>query len=94
MPVEDQLPVLYKSFSFRVKDAKSRKELVRLGNAVNTVWNYCNEISAKSAQRGEKWITKKQLRDLTAGAGRELGLPSQGVQEVIEDFFGQAPRDG
>ena len=92
MPSEDQPRLLYKTFSFRVKDATSRKYLVRLGNAVNTVWNYCNEISQKSAQRGPKWATKKQLRDLTKGAGRELDLPSQVlpsqvVQEVIDEFI-------
>lgn len=87
MSSEDQPRLLYKTFSFRVKDATSRKYLVRLGNAVNTVWNYCNEISQKSAQRGPKWATKKQLRDLTKGAGRELDLPSQVVQEVIDEFI-------
>lgn len=87
MPAADQPPKLYKTFSFRVKDATSRKELVRLGNAVNTVWNYCNEISGKSADRGPRWVTKKDLRALTAGAGRELGLPSQVVQEVIDEFL-------
>jgi hypothetical protein len=74
---EDQLPQLYKAFSFRVKDATSGKRLVALANAVNTVWNYSNEISIKSAEHGPKWITKKELRDLTKGASRELGLPSQ-----------------
>src|SRR4030081_1629109 len=77
MPSEDQPRLLYKTFSFRVKDATSRKYLVGLGNAVNTVW---------------KWATKKQLRDLTKGAGRELDLPSQDlpsqvVQEVIDEFI-------
>ena len=90
MPCEDQPQLLYKTFSFRVKDATSRKYLVRLGNAVNTLWNYCNEISQKSAQRGPKWATKQQLRDLTKGAGRELDLPSQVVQEVIDEFITQA----
>jgi hypothetical protein len=54
---EDQLPQLYKAFSFRVKDATSGKRLVALANAVNTVWNYSNEISIKSAERGPRWIT-------------------------------------
>lgn len=31
-----------KTFSFRVKDATSRKRLIALGDAVNTVWNYVN----------------------------------------------------
>lgn len=42
--------------------------LIALANAVNTVWNYVNEISARSAGRGTFWATKKQLRDLTKGA--------------------------
>jgi len=76
-----------KTFSFRVKDATSGKRLVALGNAVNTVWNYVNEISARSADRGSAWATKKQLRELTKGSGRLLGLPSQVVQEVIDEFL-------
>src|SRR4030088_1469505 len=97
MPSEDQPRLLYKTFIFREKGGGSRKYLVGLGNAVNTVWNYCNEISQKSAQRGPKWASKKQLRDLTKGAGRELDLPSQDlpsqvlpsqvVQEVIDEFI-------
>lgn len=86
MAREDQYK-LYKTFSYRVKDATSGKRLASLGNAVNTVWNYANEISAKSAERGPKWITKAQLRDLTKGASRELGLPSQVIQEVIDEFI-------
>jgi putative transposase len=53
---------------------------------VNTVWNFCNEISAQSAQRGPVWITKKQLRDLTKGSSRLLALPSQIIQEVVDEF--------
>jgi putative transposase len=77
----------YKTFSFRVKDATSGKRLDGLARSVNFVWNYCNEISGKSAERGTRWITKAQLRDLTKGAGRELRLPSQVVQEVIDEFI-------
>ena len=77
----------YKTFSYRVKDATSDKGLVALGNGVNTVWNYCNEVSGKSAQRGRRWITKKQLRALTKGSSTLLGLPSQVIQEVIDEFL-------
>jgi putative transposase len=86
MEAKDQLK-LHKTFSFRVKDANSGKHLVRLGDKVNTVWNYCNEISKRSAERGPRWATKKQLRDLTKGASRELGLPSQVIQELIDEFI-------
>ncbi|MCB4805571.1 hypothetical protein QO001_005731 [Methylobacterium brachiatum] len=75
-----------KTFSSRVKDATSGKRLIALGDAVNTVWNYVNEISMRSAQRGPIWAAKKQLRDLTKGSGKLLGLPSQVVQEVIDEF--------
>jgi putative transposase len=82
----DQEPA-YKTFGFRVKDATSGKHLIALGNATNTVWNYINEISERSARRWPKWVTKKQLRDLTKGANKELGLPSQVIQEVIDEFL-------
>ncbi len=78
---------LYKTLSFRVKDATSKKRLTSLGHGVNVVWNYCNDISRRSAERGVVWATCKQLRDLTKGAGREIGLPSQVIQEVIDEFI-------
>ncbi|QRM32495.1 RNA-guided endonuclease TnpB family protein [Microvirga sp. VF16] len=89
MCTEDQ--PCYKTFSFRVKDAKG---LVVLGNGVNTVWNYANEVSGKSAQRGRRWVTKKQLRDLTKGSSKELGLPSQVIQEVIDEFIDKRAQAG
>ncbi|MDH2313861.1 RNA-guided endonuclease InsQ/TnpB family protein [Methylobacterium brachiatum] len=82
--VTDQ--TVLRAFSYRVKDATSGKRLAALSNAVNTVWNYVNEISARSADRGPIWATKKQLRDLTNGSGKLLGLPSQVVQEVIDEY--------
>ncbi|WP_371826961.1 RNA-guided endonuclease InsQ/TnpB family protein [Microvirga sp. VF16] len=75
------------TFSFRVKDATSGKPLVSLGTATNTVWNDVNEISERSARRGPQWATTKQLRDLTKGASKELGLPSQMIQEIIDAFI-------
>ena len=77
----------FKTFSYRVKDATSGKRLAALASAVNTVWNYVNEISARSAERGPAWVQKKQLRDLTKGSSRLLGLPSQVIQEVVDEFL-------
>src|SRR3979490_1263083 len=73
---------LYKTFSFRVQDSTSGKKLVRLGTKVNFVWNYCNDVSKRSAQRVGPWVGKKQLIDLTKGSSKEIGLPSQIVQNV------------
>src|SRR3979490_142469 len=73
---------LYKTFSFRVQDSTSGKKLVRLGTKVNFVWNYCNDVSKRSARRVGPWGGKKQLIDLTKGSSKEIGLPSQIVQNV------------
>src|SRR3954465_12997035 len=91
--ITDQL-CFYKTFRFRVKDATSSKRLDGLAQSVNIVWNYCNEISGRSADRGSRWITKAQLRDLTKGAGPDLRLPSQGVQEVIDEFIAKRRAQG
>src|SRR3982074_1892081 len=78
---------LYKTFSFRVQDSTSGKKLVRLGTKVNFVWNYCNDVSKRSAQRVGPWVGKKQLIDLTKGSSKEIGLPSQIVQNVVFEFI-------
>jgi IS605 OrfB family transposase len=82
----DQQPQLYKTFSYRVKDATSGKRLSKLVRGVSVVWNYCNEISARSAERGPRWATKKQLRDLTKGASRDVGVSAQIIQQVIDEL--------
>jgi hypothetical protein len=76
---------LHKTFSFGVKDANSGKPLVRLGDKVNTVWNYGNEISKRSAERGPRWAPKEERRELTKGASRERGFPSQVMQAVSDE---------
>ena len=82
------------TFSYRVKDATSGKHLVRLSNAVNTTWNDVNEISERSARRGPKWATKQQLRDHPKGASKELGLPSQVIQEIVDEFISKRKQAG
>ena len=82
------------TFSLRVKDATGGKHLVRLSNAVNTTWNSINEISQRSACRGPNWAAKQQLRDLPRGASKELGLPSQVIQEVIDEFIHKRKKVG
>jgi putative transposase len=78
---------LHKTFSFGVKDANSGKPLVRLGDKVNTVWNYGNEISQRSAERGPRWAPKEERRELTKGASRKPGLPSQVIQAVSDEVI-------
>jgi len=51
MATEDQPAAAYKTFSYRVKDATGGKRLCAMGRSVNFVWNYCNEVSGRSADR-------------------------------------------
>lgn len=81
--------LVLKTFSDRVEDATSSKRLVALATVVNTVWNHTDEISARSAERGKVWATKKQFRDLTEGSGTLLSLPSHAVQAVVGEFLNQ-----
>src|SRR5262245_55414688 len=93
MSTEDQAHV-YRTFCYRVKDARAARRLRALGNAVNTVWNYCNEVSKRSAERGPNWITSRQLQDLTRGASRDLAISSQTVQAVCQEFVARRRAHG
>ncbi|HRY01583.1 MAG TPA: transposase [Beijerinckiaceae bacterium] len=86
--MQEVLPgTVFVTYSYRVKDAGSGKRLQALATSVNQVWNFINEVSMKSARRGQRhWAPKKLLRDLTKGAGKMIGLPSQVVQEVIDQY--------
>src|SRR5215212_12196766 len=44
-------------------------------------------FATRSAPSGPVWVQKKQLRELTKGSSRLLGLPSQVIQEVIDAFL-------
>jgi hypothetical protein len=50
------------TFRYRIKDATASKHLKRLAWAVNTVWNYCNEVSVLALRRDKcglsVWCTK------------------------------------
>jgi IS605 OrfB family transposase len=77
---------LYKTDRFRVKDSRSSKDLRADGDAVNTVWNYCNGAQIHALRHNTKWPSYRDLHDLTKGAGKLLGLPSQVVQAVCKEY--------
>ena len=70
----------------RVKDkhAPWARERAR---AVNTAWNFDNEVSQRILHREGRFATAADLHVLTRGAGKE-GLPihSQTLQAVNEEF--------
>jgi IS605 OrfB family transposase len=75
-----------RTYRFRLKDSSCRVRLRALGFAVNDVFNYCNERNAYQWAFRRKTLTAFDLNKLTAGVGKELGLHSQTVQAVCEEF--------
>lgn len=70
----------------RIKD-KHAAELLLQARAVNLVWNYCNELSAKITEREHRFVSAYELDDFTAGAVKEgLDLHSQTLQAVSAEF--------
>ena len=74
-----------KTLRVRIKD-RHAKVLLQLASAVNCVWNFDNELSFKHTQRTGKFFSAFDLNPYTKGAGKELGLHSQTVQAINEEF--------
>ena len=56
------------TFHYKIKDATSGKYLTRLSWAINTMWNYCNDVSMLALRRHHHWLTAFELINLCAGA--------------------------
>ena len=80
------MPSSMLTFKYRIKDSTSSKHLVRLGWAVNTVWNFCNEVSMLALRRDKHWLSTFELINLCAGAGAELGLHSDTISEICREY--------
>lgn len=74
------------TFKYRIKDATKGKHLRRLSWAVNTVWNWCNEVSMLALRRDKRFLTAMDLINLTAGASTELGLHSDTISEICREY--------
>ena len=74
------------TFQYRIKDSVAKKYLQVMSRAVDFVWNYCNETSFKALRYDSKWLSAYDLNNLTSGSSKELGLHSQTVQAIAEEF--------
>jgi len=72
---------------YRIKDASEVSRLGKLARAVNFVWNYCNETSYNAIRNHGKFLSAIDLKNLTSGSAKELGLNSVTVQSVCEEYF-------
>jgi putative transposase len=71
---------------YRIKDASEQNRLDQLSRAVNFVWNYCNETSYYAIRNHGKFLSAIDLKNLTSGSAKELGLNSVSVQAICEEY--------
>lgn len=74
------------TYRYRVKDSTSRTYLTRMAWAVHTVWNFCNEVSLLAWRREKRFVSTFELINLTAGAGHDLGLHTDTLSEVCQEY--------
>lgn len=76
---------MYITLKLRLSD-KHNAGLRAQARAVNFVWNYCNETQQKAARDQRRWLSWIDLKKLTAGSNRMLGLHSHTVQQVCISY--------
>jgi putative transposase len=73
------------TYRYRLKD-RHASALCQRAQAVNIVWNYCNEMQQKAARSGRKWLSASELQRLTSGSSILLGIPAQTVCRVCMQY--------
>jgi len=74
-----------KTLKVRVKD-KHAAQLNRMARSVNFVWNYLNELSARAIRERGLFLSTYDMHPYTKGAGKDLGLHSQTLQEIAREY--------
>lgn len=74
-----------KTLRVRVKD-KHVSALARQAAAVNMVWNYINELSYRAIRERFWFLSAFDFHPYTKGAGKELGLHSQTLQCIAQEY--------
>jgi len=74
-----------KTLKVRVKD-KHVAQLNRMARNVNFVWNYLNELSSRAIRERGLFLSAYDMHPYTKGAGTDLGLHSQTLQEVAREY--------
>jgi len=74
-----------KTLKVRVKD-KHAPLLRQMARSVNLVWNYLNALSQRSIRERGVFLSAFDMDRYTKGAGKELGIHSQTLQEVSREY--------
>ncbi len=80
------------TYKYRIKDRSANKRLRQHAWAVNQIWNYAcahqrdAQDRYRAGSRPRRWATHFDLTKLCKGAGKELGLHQQSIQEICRVF--------
>lgn len=74
-----------KTLKLRVRD-KHCNQLSEQARQVNFVWNYVNDLSARSIMERGEFLSAFDFHRYTKGANKELGLHSQTLQCVAGEY--------
>jgi IS605 OrfB family transposase len=74
-----------KTLKVRLKD-RHAPILSRMARDVNFVWNYTNELSSRSIRERGQFLSAYDIAAYTKGASKELGVNSQTIQGVAEEY--------
>jgi len=74
------------AYQYRIKDSTAGKHLTQLGYSVNFVWNFANQSNVERWSKFRKTFSNYDLHKLTAGCSKELGLHSQTIQAVCDEY--------
>lgn len=80
------MPSSMLTFRYRIKDSTSGKHLQQMAWACNRVWNFANETSLLVWRREKRFISAFELINLCAGAGHELGLHTDTISEICNEY--------
>ena len=76
---------LIKTLRVRIKD-KHAATLREMAGSVNFVWNYLNELSSRSIREKGVFLSEYDLHPYTKGAGKLVGLHSQTLQVIAQEY--------
>lgn len=77
---------MFLTYRYRIKDSSIDNRLTAMSRSVNTVWNFCNEVQISALRWGKTWPTHFDLNRLCSGSSKQLGIHSQTVQAVCEQY--------
>lgn len=77
---------MIRTYHYRIKDSGLCARFDAMARSANAVWNFCNQTQISALRWNKPWPGYAQLCALVAGSGKDLGLHSQTVQAICEQY--------